>query len=66
MTHMLKLTEAVSEGLLSHIVISYTEVTKAVVQQATVQQALGTMFLSRFQGPFHAEPRLAPSRGVAM
>jgi hypothetical protein len=31
-----------------------------------VQQALGAMFLSRFQGPFHADPRLAPSRAVAM
>ena len=35
-------------------------------QEPTVQQALGAMFMSRFQGPFHADPRLAPSRGVAM
>jgi hypothetical protein len=35
-------------------------------QEPSVQQALGAMFLSRFQGPFHADPRLAPSRGVAM
>jgi hypothetical protein len=34
--------------------------------ESTVQPALGAMFLSRFQGPFHADPRLAPSKGVAM
>jgi hypothetical protein len=34
--------------------------------ESTVQQALGAMFMSRFQGPFHADPRLAPSKGVAM
>jgi hypothetical protein len=35
-------------------------------QEPAVQQALGAMFLSRFQDPFHADPQLAPSRGVAM
>jgi hypothetical protein len=35
-------------------------------QESTVQQALGAMFISRFQGPFDADPRLAPSQGVAM
>lgn len=35
-------------------------------EEADVKRALAELFSNRWQGPFHADPRVAPSRGVAM
>jgi hypothetical protein len=35
-------------------------------EEATVQHALNALFVSRWQGQFHDDPRVAPSKGVAM
>ena len=35
-------------------------------EEPTVQHALNSFFRSRWQGPFHDDPRLAPTKGVAM
>jgi hypothetical protein len=35
-------------------------------EEATVQQTLDALFKARWQGPFHDDPRAAPTRGVTM
>jgi hypothetical protein len=35
-------------------------------EEATVQHTLNALFMSHWQGPLHDDPRLAPTKGVAM